>query len=43
VREKGARAVDVVKKHPRETAIGSALVGLVAVIRRRGKRSSGGE
>ncbi|HEU5356173.1 MAG TPA: hypothetical protein VFU65_17000 [Actinocrinis sp.] len=43
VREKGARAVDVVKKHPRETAVGSALVGLVAVIRRRGKRSGNGE
>lgn len=43
VREKGARAVDAVKKHPRETAVGSALVGLVAVIRRRGKRSGSGE
>ncbi|HZU54502.1 MAG TPA: hypothetical protein VFA06_01410, partial [Actinocrinis sp.] len=43
VREKGSRAVDVVKKHPRETAVGSAIIGLVAVIRRRGKRSGSGE
>lgn len=38
VREKGARVAEVVRKNPGKIA-GSALVGLMAVVRRRGRNS----
>jgi vacuolar-type H+-ATPase subunit H len=43
VRETGTRAVDVVRKNPRKVfaGAGSALVGLVTAVRRRGRRSGG--
>jgi hypothetical protein len=40
VREKGSQVAQSVRQHPRETAAGSAFVGLVAVVRRRRKRQS---
>jgi len=41
VRERGARTVEAVRKNPRKVFAGSALVGLMAAIRLRGKRSGG--
>ena len=41
VREKGARAVDVVRKNPRKVFAAPAVVGLVAAMRRLGRRSGG--
>jgi len=41
-RQQGARAVQAVRKNRRTVFAGSALVGLMAAIRRRGKRSGGG-
>ena len=41
VREKGARAAEAVRKNPRKALAGSAsaLVGIVAAVRRRGRRA----
>jgi hypothetical protein len=40
VREKGARAAEAVRKNRRKAFAGSALVGIAAVVRRRGRRSN---
>jgi hypothetical protein len=39
VREKSAKAVESVRKNPRKAFAGSALVGIVAAVRRRGRNS----
>jgi len=43
VRERGARVVEAVRKHRRGALAGSAVVGIAAAKRRRGKRSGDGE